>query len=168
MQSARSTRRRRVLDDDFGMVAYCAALTALCAVVVAAAWTVCLYAVTGVVLSSTSRGDIEGTCKGSLAYDYLIVCMCLTLLPICVCALSCIISEESRFRTLVTRSAVALCFGCACTLVPFGMYELVGRGCQKTALVHWRVFFISCLWVATQSLVTVLSVVFWVRNRHSL
>jgi len=168
MQSVRLTQRRRAPDDDFGMVAYCAALTSLCALVIAAAWTVCLYAVTGVVLSSTPRGDIEGACRGSLAYDYLVVCMCLTLLPICACALSCIVNEESRFRTMVTRTAVALCFGCACTLVPFGTYELMGRGCQKTALLHWRVFLVLCLWVATQSLVTILSVAFWVRNRRSL
>lgn len=160
--------RHRAYEDGFGLVALCAAVTALCAVLIAAVWAACLYIVSGSTLSGTSREAIEAECKGSLVYDYILVSMCLTPVPICACVLSCIIDKESRFHLMVTRLAVALCFGCAFILVVFGMHELVGRGCQNTALIGWRVFVTSCLWVGTHCIVMVLSVIYWVRNRHTL
>ena len=147
MPTARALSLER--KNETNMIAFMAAIVSCCAMIVVSIWLVCMFALSSVSLSNAEPNELNTECPGSLLYGYVVICMCLTLLEFVSGISAGFVKKESPNREFGERIAVTLCACVSASLFVFGMYEVFGRGCQSTEVVHWRLYVAACLWVFT-------------------
>ena len=145
--------------DNSALVAFCAVTLVMCCLGIALMWGLALYIVTAVTLSNTPRDSVQVVCPGSMMYDYLVTCMCLTLLPVTTNVIYCTLDPEGRRYKLARRFALGLWICSMCGLVVYGLSELAGRSCSDN-LSGWRMFTVSAIWVATELVAMIVVVVY--------